>query len=163
MKVRWYRCCFHHRPTVRRSPAPNTSTHRCQGWRRCAYLQQIPQRPFGRCRGWWRWMKVRWYRCCFHHRPTVRMGRPAPSTSLRCCQVWRRCVHLQQRVSYLCKLILLGNQQCLLEQEVRGLPSDSLHRWAPCLGLLCWQIEQPKKDSLVGVSGQEISQKNLWP
>ena len=71
-------------------PTPSTSGRRCQGWRRCGNFQQTPQRPFGPCRGRWLWMKVRWCPCCFLHRPTVRSC-PAPNTSGRRCQGWRRC------------------------------------------------------------------------
>ena len=71
MMVHWCPCCFHHRPTVRIGPTPNTSGRRCQGWRRCGNIQQTPQRPFGPYRGRSLWMKVRWCSCCFLHRPTV--------------------------------------------------------------------------------------------
>ena len=86
---------FHHRPTALCCPLPNTSGRRCQGWRRCGTSQQTPQRPFGPCRGQSRWMKGRWWQCCFHHRPTVHSYRP-PNTSGRRCQGWRRCGTSQQ-------------------------------------------------------------------
>ena len=82
------------RPTVHCCPVPNTSTRRCQGWRRCGDIQQKPQRSFVPYRGRLLWMKVRWrtqpIRC-----PTVRIG-PIPNTSNRRCQGWRRCDSLQQ-------------------------------------------------------------------
>ena len=95
MKVCQFRCCFHRRPTVRNYPFPSTSHRRCQAWRRCGEFQQTSQRPFGRCRGQWLWMKVRRCWCCFHRRPTVHWNR-IPSTSYRRCQGWRRCESLQQ-------------------------------------------------------------------
>ena len=95
MKVCQFRCCFHRRPTVRNYPFPSTSHRRCQAWRRCGEFQQTSQRPFGRCRGQWLWMKVRRCWCCFHRRPTVHWNR-IPSTSYRRCQGWRRCESHQQ-------------------------------------------------------------------
>ena len=95
MKVRRCSCCFHRRPTVRDYPFPSTSHRRCQERRRCGMSHQTPQRPFGRCRGQWLWMKVRRCSCCFHRRPTVHWNR-IPSTSYRRCQGWRRCDSLQQ-------------------------------------------------------------------
>ena len=95
MKVRRCSCCFHRRPTVRDYSSPSTSNRRCQGWRRCGMSHQTPQRPFGRCRGQWLWMKVRRCSWCFHRRPTVHWNR-IPSTSNRRCQGCRRCDSLQQ-------------------------------------------------------------------
>ena len=46
MKVQWLRRCFHHLPTFRNYPIPNTSCRRCQG-----FIQQKQQRPFGPSRG----------------------------------------------------------------------------------------------------------------
>ena len=80
-----FRVCFHRRPTVLHSRIPNTSCHRCQGWRRCGTLQHPPQQPFGPYRDQSLWMKVRWCWCCFHHRPTVRSC-PLPNTSRHRCQ-----------------------------------------------------------------------------
>ena len=98
MKVRWCSCLdlIHHRPTVLWSPLPSTSPRRCQGWRRCGNIQQIPQRLCGPCRARSLWMKVRWCPCWFHHRSTVRCC-PIPNTSGRRCQGWRRCGDLQQK------------------------------------------------------------------
>ena len=94
MKVRWCSCCFHRRPTVRRSQFPNTSGCRCRGWHRCGHFQQTLQRPFGPCRGQSRWMEVKVDPRRLHHCPTVRR-RLLPNTSGRRCQGWHRCGRLQ--------------------------------------------------------------------
>ena len=87
---------FHHRPIVHIDHFPNTSPHRCQGWRRSGSGQQIRQRPFDPCRGQSLWMKVRWCPCWFHRRPTVRSSH-FPNISGRRCQGWRRCGRCQQK------------------------------------------------------------------
>ena len=110
--------CPHHRPTVRRSRAPSTSGRRCQGWRRCVYALQRPQRPFVPCRGQSLWTKVRRCRCRFHHRPTVH-GHHHPNTSSRRCRELRRCGHFQLTPQWPFgphrdRLHLLGEKLCTL-------------------------------------------------
>ena len=146
MKVRWCPCWFHHRPTVRSSHTPSTSGHRCQGWRRCAYVQQKPQQPFDQYRGQSLWMKVRWCPCWFHHRPTV-LCCHAPSTSGHRCQEWRRCGDFSipyrngcaaraevDRCGWRCVGVRVGSHHCPTVRSSHT-PSTSGHRcqgWRRC-------------------------------